>query len=871
MTRVFIAAGDPEDDRIQVFAIDSHGKMENRWKETSNPDSNWTPWSEFQTPKVQRACSAPTRSGQRRSTCSAKPTPTGSVFLWGESVLPRSPLAALVSLALTLWCGPLASAQAAGPLPGGGHFVAGSGSINSGSNSVTITQGSARGVIDWNSFSIGSGRLVTFNNGTGATLNRVTGTDQSAILGTLSATGSVYLINPQGVVVGPTGVVATGGRFVASALNADNNAFVQAGALTLSGNGNGVVVNLGSISSTHGDVFLISRNRVANYGTIGAPRGSVELAAGQQVLLQDASASKQVFVQTGSYGRVLNKGTLDAAQISLQAADGNVYALAGNHAAIRASGTAQRDGHVWLVADQGTVHVQGATSAVNAGGAGGTVETTGNALDIAGATVQAGWWKLGAPTFTLDASNAATLAGNLASGTSIDAQATGANGQSGDLGVSANVQWSGGASLTLGAAHSVTTARNVTVKNTGSGNLMLRADANAVDNGGSVTNNGKIDWSASTGIVNALYDMNGSYKAGTIRTNAAWHAAPYSGLVTQASGYRLVNNLTDLQNVSHDLAGNYALGTDIDASATSGSPAFTFTPIGATTATPFTGQFDGMGHTISALTPTPQADPSTQYPIVNDGLFGVIGTAGVVRNVGITDSGISGYTPGNYAPLAAINNGLITYAYATGRVSSPTVSPTIGGLVAINNGTIERSWSSADIGFQGLEGGLVAVNNGTILQSFATGSITGGSHGFGGVLVGTNSGTILQSYATGSIGTLDGGGALTGRNTQAGRIDESFTTGSIGMGGPPGVPLGAIGAYNAGTIANNVYWNKETTHRASASENNTGSQPTDANGLTTAQMTNPASFGPSWDFSTNGTWAIVAGVAHPVLQWQLAH
>lgn len=870
MTRVFMAAGDPEDDRIQVFAIDSHGKMDNRWKKTSNPDSSWTPWSEFQTPKVQRACSATTRSRQRRSTCSAKPTPTGSVFLWRESVLPRSPLVALVSLALTLWCGPLVSAQAAGPLPGGGHFVAGSGSINSGSNSVTITQGSARGVIDWNSFSIGSGRLVTFNNGTGATLNRVTGTDQSAILGTLSATGSVYLINPQGVVVGPTGVVATGGRFVASALNADNNAFVQAGALTLSGNGNGVVINLGSVSSTHGDVFLISRNRAANYGTIGAPQGSVELAAGQQVLLQDASASKQVFVQTGSYGRVLNKGTLDAAQISLQAADGNVYALAGNHAAIRASGTAQRDGHVWLVADQGTVHVQGAISAVNAGGAGGTVETTGNALDIAGATVQAGWWKLGAPTFTLDASNAATLAGNLASGTSIDARATGANAQSGDLGVSANVQWSGGASLTLGAAHSVTIARNVTVKNTGSGNLTLRADANAVDNGGSVTNNGKIDWSASTGIVNALYDMNGSYKAGTIRTNAAWHAAPYSGLVTQASGYRLVNNLTDLQNVSHDLAGNYALGADIDASATRGT-AFTFTPIGATTATPFTGQFDGMGHTISALTPTPVADPSTPYPFpfVNDGLFGVIGTAGVVRNVGITDPGISGILVGNYAPLAAVNNGLITYAYATGSIGASAYGLSFGGLVALNNGTIERSWSSVNIDNQGPEGGLVALNNGTILQSFATGSIAGGSHGFGGALVGTNNGTVRQSYATGWISTLDGGGGLTDWNTQAGRIDESFATGAAGP-WDPGF-WGGIAGSNSGTIANNVYWNKETTYRASASENNTGSQPTDANGLTTAQMTNPASFGPSWDFSSNGTWAIVAGVAHPVLQWQLAH
>ncbi|MET3130093.1 hypothetical protein AAKU55_000334 [Oxalobacteraceae bacterium GrIS 1.11] len=50
MTRVFVAAGDLEDGRIQVFAIDNNGQMESRWKETADPNSNWTSWSAFQTP-----------------------------------------------------------------------------------------------------------------------------------------------------------------------------------------------------------------------------------------------------------------------------------------------------------------------------------------------------------------------------------------------------------------------------------------------------------------------------------------------------------------------------------------------------------------------------------------------------------------------------------------------------------------------------------------------------------------------------------------------------------------------------------------------------------------------------------------------------
>jgi hypothetical protein len=44
---------------------------------------------------------------------------------------------------------------------------------------------------------------VALNNGAGATLNRVVDSHPSVIIGHLSATGSVYLINPQGVIVGP--------------------------------------------------------------------------------------------------------------------------------------------------------------------------------------------------------------------------------------------------------------------------------------------------------------------------------------------------------------------------------------------------------------------------------------------------------------------------------------------------------------------------------------------------------------------------------------------------------------------------------------------------------------------------------------------
>ncbi|MDR5809087.1 filamentous hemagglutinin N-terminal domain-containing protein [Caballeronia sp. LZ019] len=182
-------------------------------------------------------------------------------------------------------------AHAAPPLPQGGQFVAGSGSIGAKGSSLTINQSSTRGIIDWKSFSIGNGHTVNVNNGTGATLSRVTGTDRSVIDGSLKATGSFYLVNPQGVVIGSNGVVTTGGRFVASALDVNNDAFMAGGDLTFAGKGRGSVINLGKINSTGGDVLLISPALVENDGSISAPGGSAELATGNKVLVRDSSAA----------------------------------------------------------------------------------------------------------------------------------------------------------------------------------------------------------------------------------------------------------------------------------------------------------------------------------------------------------------------------------------------------------------------------------------------------------------------------------------------------------------------------------------------------------------------------------------------------
>jgi len=273
---------------------------------------------------------------------------------------------------------------AGGALPTGGHFVGGSGAITQGGNHLTVNQSSQLGIINWQSFSIGKGNSVAINNGKGATLNRVTGADMSTIAGSLKSTGSVYIVNQAGVLVTSGGRVTTNGTFVASSRDVSNSAFMAGGKMVASGDSSGTVENQGTITSNNGDVVLVGKS-VSNSGTISAANGSATLAAGDKVLLQ-ASGDDAVLVNAGS-GDVTNTGTVQAAQVALNAKGGNVYALAVNDGGvIRATGTATKDGRVYLTAGDDVTVNAATVTATNANGSGGRVEVTGQTVSIGAKT-----------------------------------------------------------------------------------------------------------------------------------------------------------------------------------------------------------------------------------------------------------------------------------------------------------------------------------------------------------------------------------------------------------------------------------------------------------------------------------------------------
>lgn len=264
--------------------------------------------------------------------------------------------------------------------PAGGQVVAGAASVQQNGSTLTINQISDRAIINWQNFSIGAGELTRFNQpgANSAVLNRVVSGNPSSLLGTLEANGQVFLINPNGILVGGGARINTAG-FVASTLNVADAAFLLGGDLSFLGSSAANIKNLGTISGSSGDVILIAR-QVENAGTLNAPNGVVGLAAGQDVLLKSVG-EQRIFVRPTSLGAstgagtgVDNSGLIAAAQAELKAAGGNAYALAVNSGGIiQARGIMEKDGRVMLTSGGGAVAHTGAISAQNADGSGGTV------------------------------------------------------------------------------------------------------------------------------------------------------------------------------------------------------------------------------------------------------------------------------------------------------------------------------------------------------------------------------------------------------------------------------------------------------------------------------------------------------------------
>ena len=444
-------------------------------------------------------------------------------------------LTALLALLLTTGSGMNSYAN-----PSGGVVVHGGIEID-GLNPahLKILQSTDKAIINWQDFSIGQGEITQFiQPGKGSVaLNRVVSGNPTSIFGQLKANGGLMVINPNGILVGASGVVDVGGMLTMSTLDIDDNDFLNGGNDRFRGNTSAGVTNFGTITSTGGDVVLLG-NFIDNQGTIGAPDGTVALGAGGDIMVNQSGDAKISILGAGPGGSkgVNNSGTISGANVELKA-HGNVYALAINNTGIiRATGSARLpNGRVVLQSTGGKISTTGEISARNADGSGGAImidagdgeaevggkvdangdgNKPGGTVDVLGRDIQvldgAAITANGGTGGRVTIGNGATQNVNVGNGAVISANgSTGAGGQVNVTGSTVNV---GNSILSANGATSggsvMVTGDNVTLS------PGTQINANGATAAGLTGNGGKIDIKAAASVVaDGLLSANS--KAGT--------------------------------------------------------------------------------------------------------------------------------------------------------------------------------------------------------------------------------------------------------------------------------------------------------------------------------------------------------------------
>ncbi|MBV5304239.1 MAG: filamentous hemagglutinin N-terminal domain-containing protein, partial [Chlorobium sp.] len=306
--------------------------------------------------------------------------------------VPKSPLRSLAVLAAMLLAGEPAFALDPGALPAGGQITAGSATIAVSGARMTVNQASQQMIANWNSFNIGSSAAVQFNqpNTASSALNRITDQNPTQIMGSLSANGKVFLVNPSGVIFGKTARVDVGG-ITASTLDMLDSDFL-AGKNSFKNSGNaGSVINQGVLNAMPGGVVALIGPKVSNEGTITAQAGSVALAAGNQVSIDFAGDGLICLTvdQAAVDALAENKGLIKAdgglVMMTARAADALMQQVLSNSGVIEANTLVEKNGRIILDGGEGGVTQSTGTimaKGENPGEKGGSVVMTGEKVGL---------------------------------------------------------------------------------------------------------------------------------------------------------------------------------------------------------------------------------------------------------------------------------------------------------------------------------------------------------------------------------------------------------------------------------------------------------------------------------------------------------
>ncbi len=350
-------------------------------------------------------------------------------------------------------------------------------------------------------------------------------------------------------------------------------------------------------------------------------------------------------------------------------------------------------------------------------------------------------------------------------------------------------------------------------------------------------------------------------------------AAPMIGLGTSANPYQ-ISTCAQLQAISNKLSANYVLTQNINCAPSKdwdGNEGFM--PIGASSGS-FAGELNGNGYTVYDLTIN---GSGTLYA----GLFSQIAAPGSVSNLKLDNVQINSTRETAGALTGWLKSGaVVSHDSATNvNILTPHANAA-GGLVGVANGFIQNSSSSGFVEGYGNAGGLVGIvrQGFGVVNSYAAGVVESSfNDGYVGGLVGLNSGSIQNSYTTANAFGPYNVGGLVGWSQGSASVSNSYATGvvqgpvaggligtnngsvsqvySIGQVHGTVAAGGLIGRFNGGSLRSG-YYDTQT-----SGQDDTGKGAPES----TANMMQVATF-KGWNF--NGTWQITSGHDYPVLKWQ---
>jgi filamentous hemagglutinin family protein len=274
------------------------------------------------------------------------------------------------------------SAYALDPLalPTGYQSVSGNHQFDQSSGVLNVTTGANSSIVNYASFNIGSQAHVNFNlpSANASILNRVVGGGMSEIYGSMTSNGRVFLVNPAGIFFGNGANVSVNG-LLASTLGIGDQKYLAGqyefvrttgsapGTIQIDPNAKITIGNSGSAT------FLASS--FANYGSVNAPGGTIQIGVGDRISLGTDLIGITVtesLKETLQKAAILNAGSLSAAQVKAIAStlkQDVLDTIVNNTGRISANKVVDGPGGiVELIADNGLVNNSGIIDASGTNG-----------------------------------------------------------------------------------------------------------------------------------------------------------------------------------------------------------------------------------------------------------------------------------------------------------------------------------------------------------------------------------------------------------------------------------------------------------------------------------------------------------------------